>query len=108
MSQENVDVTRRAIQAFEERDLDALLALLDDDVEAYLGDSTIAVLHIRGHGSESDTPVDATALQVTDFRGGSASCGASSPANAKPSKRGALGVGGGPHVAIGERHYGSR
>ena len=35
MSQENVDLTREAFQAFEERDLDALLALLDDDVEAF-------------------------------------------------------------------------
>jgi ketosteroid isomerase-like protein len=34
MSQENVDLTRRAFQAFADRDLDALLALLDDDVEA--------------------------------------------------------------------------
>jgi ketosteroid isomerase-like protein len=35
MSQENVDLTRRAFQAFEDRDLDALLALLDDRVEAF-------------------------------------------------------------------------
>jgi ketosteroid isomerase-like protein len=34
MSQENVDLTRRAFQAFEDRDLDGLLAILDDDVEA--------------------------------------------------------------------------
>jgi ketosteroid isomerase-like protein len=34
MSQENVDLTRRAFQAFHDRDLDALLAMLDDDVEA--------------------------------------------------------------------------
>jgi ketosteroid isomerase-like protein len=34
MSQENVDLTRRAFQAFEDRDLDGVLALLDDDVEA--------------------------------------------------------------------------
>ena len=34
MSQENVDLTRRAFQAFADRDLDALLAMLDDDVEA--------------------------------------------------------------------------
>ena len=35
MSQENVDLTRRAFQAFGARDLDALLAILDDDVEAF-------------------------------------------------------------------------
>jgi ketosteroid isomerase-like protein len=34
MSQENLELTRRAFQAFEDRDLDALLAILDDDVEA--------------------------------------------------------------------------
>ena len=35
MSQENVDLTRRAFQAFNDRDLDALIALLDDRVEVY-------------------------------------------------------------------------
>ena len=35
MSQQNVDLTRRAFKAFGERDLDALLALLDDDVAAF-------------------------------------------------------------------------
>ena len=35
MSQENVDLTRRAFKAFDDRDLDALLAMLDDDVEAF-------------------------------------------------------------------------
>ncbi len=34
MSQENVELTRRAFQAFTDRDLDALMAMLDDDVEA--------------------------------------------------------------------------
>ena len=35
MSQENVEVTRRAFQAFNDRDLDALLAVLDTDVVAF-------------------------------------------------------------------------
>jgi ketosteroid isomerase-like protein len=35
MSQENVDLTRRAFEAFRDRDLDALLAMLDNDVEAF-------------------------------------------------------------------------
>jgi ketosteroid isomerase-like protein len=35
MSQENVEQTHRAFQAFDDRDLDALLAMLDDDVEAF-------------------------------------------------------------------------
>jgi ketosteroid isomerase-like protein len=34
MSQENVELFYRAIDAFNRRDLDALLALMDDDVEA--------------------------------------------------------------------------
>lgn len=109
MSQKNVDLTRRAFQAFDDRDLDALLAMLDDDVEAFpilagmeggyrghdgirrwwagllgtfpdfraevvevhdLGDLTIAVLRLRGHGAESDTPVDAAAWHVSQFRHG--------------------------------------
>jgi ketosteroid isomerase-like protein len=109
MSQENVDLTRRAFQAFDDRDLDALLAMLDDDVEAFpilagmdggyrghdgirrwwaelfgtfpdfkaevvevrdFGDLTIAVLRVRGHGAESDTPVDAAAWHVSQFRHG--------------------------------------
>jgi ketosteroid isomerase-like protein len=109
MSQENVVLTRRAFQAFEDRDLDALLAIMDDDVEAFpilagmeggyrghdgirrwwagllgtfpdfgaeivelhdLGDLTLAVLRLRGHGAESATPVDVTTWQVTEFRHG--------------------------------------
>jgi ketosteroid isomerase-like protein len=109
MSQANVDLTRRAFQAFHDRDLDALLATLDEDVEAYpilagmeggyrghhgvrrwwagllgafpdfraeivelrdLGDLTIAVLRLRGHGAESATPLDIAAWHVSEFREG--------------------------------------
>jgi ketosteroid isomerase-like protein len=109
ISKQNVELTRRAFQAFDDRDLDALLAILDADVEALpilagmeggyhghdgvrrwwatllgtfpdfhaeilevhdLGDVTIATLRLRGHGAESDTPLDATAWQVTQFRHG--------------------------------------
>jgi ketosteroid isomerase-like protein len=109
MSQENVELTRRAFQAFADRDLDGLLAMMADDVEAFpilagmeggyrghdgirrwwtgllgtfpdfraeivelndLGDSTIAVVRLRGHGAGSDTPVDVTTWQVTRFRHG--------------------------------------
>jgi ketosteroid isomerase-like protein len=35
MSQENIELTRRAFRAFTDRDLDRLLAILDDDVEAF-------------------------------------------------------------------------
>ena len=34
MSQEKLELTRRALEAFKERDLDGLLAMLDDEVEA--------------------------------------------------------------------------
>jgi hypothetical protein len=33
MSQENVELVRRAVDAFNRRDLDAFVALTDDDVE---------------------------------------------------------------------------
>ena len=35
MSQENVQLTRRAFEAFKDRDLDGLLAMMADDVEAF-------------------------------------------------------------------------
>jgi ketosteroid isomerase-like protein len=35
MSQENVELAYRAVDAFNRRDLDALLALTDDDVEVF-------------------------------------------------------------------------
>jgi ketosteroid isomerase-like protein len=49
MSQENVDLTRRAFHAFDDRDLEALLAVLDDDVEAF---PMLAGMEggYRGHG----------------------------------------------------------
>jgi hypothetical protein len=43
-----------------------------------LGDVTIATLRLQGHGAESDTPLDVTAWQITQFRHGKgASAGAS-------------------------------
>jgi ketosteroid isomerase-like protein len=107
MSQANVELTRRAFQAVNDRDLDALLATLDDDVEAVpilaamegsyhghdgirrwwagllgafpdfgaevvevreLGDLTVAALRLRGRGAESNTPFDAAAWQVSQWR----------------------------------------
>ena len=109
MSQENVELTRRAFQAFNERDIDAVLAGLHDEVEAFprlaaveggyrghdgvrrwwaqllgvfpdfqaeilevrdLGEFILVALHLRGRGSGSDTPVDATVWHVNQFRDG--------------------------------------
>ena len=109
MSQENVELTSRAFQAFNERDIDAVLAGLHDEVEAFprlaaveggysghdgvrrwwaellgafpdfqvevlevrdLGDFIVAALQLRGRGSGSDTPVDATVWHVNQFRDG--------------------------------------
>ncbi len=109
MSQENVELNRRGFEAFNDRDLDGLLAALDEDVEispilaamegSYkghdgvrrwwsglldgfpdinvelldvrdLGEVTVAVVRVRGHGAESDTPFDATVWQVHRWRHG--------------------------------------
>ncbi len=109
MSQENVELTRRAFQAFNDRDLDAVLVGLHDEVEAFprlaaveggyrghdgvrrywaqllrtfpdfqveilevrdLGDFMVVALRLRGHGVESDTPVDAAVWHVNQFRDG--------------------------------------
>ena len=109
MSQENVELTRRAFQAFNDRDLDVLLAGLHDEVEAFprlaaveggyrghegirrwwaqllgtfpdfqveilevrdLGESVLLALRLRGHGAESNTPLDAAVWHVNHFRDG--------------------------------------
>jgi ketosteroid isomerase-like protein len=48
MSQENVDLYRRCVDAFNRRDLNAFLALMDDDVEAV---SRLVAIEggLRGH-----------------------------------------------------------
>jgi ketosteroid isomerase-like protein len=107
MSLENVELFRRAAQAFNDGDLDAFLAFFDDGVAAAprlapieggyrghdgvrvwweslrgtfpdfhsdvvavrdLGDLTLAELHNRGHGAESDTPVEQRSWHVTEWR----------------------------------------
>src|SRR3954452_22868484 len=106
MSQENVERVHQALEAFNRRDLDAFLALVDSDVEftpytvvvqgSYqghdgvtrwwqelfgvfpdwnvqvgevrdLGDLTLTLLHVRGHGSESGTPVIETLWQIAEW-----------------------------------------
>jgi ketosteroid isomerase-like protein len=49
MSQKNVDLARRSIDAFNRRDLDAVMALMDHDVEAV---SRIVVIEGGYHGHE--------------------------------------------------------
>jgi ketosteroid isomerase-like protein len=107
VSQENVELLRRGVQAVNDRDLDGLLAMMDDDVKAVpimaamegdyhghdgirrwwagllgafpdfnaevvevrdLGDLIVAALRLRGRGAESDTPFDAAAWHVSQWR----------------------------------------
>jgi ketosteroid isomerase-like protein len=49
MSQENVELVRRALDAFNRRDLDAMLALADDELEAV---PLAAVMDGSYHGHE--------------------------------------------------------
>jgi ketosteroid isomerase-like protein len=49
MSQENVELTHRAFDAFNRRDFDALLALMDDDVEVF---SRLVALEGGYHGHD--------------------------------------------------------
>ena len=49
MSQENVELARRSIDAINRRDLDAYLALVDDDVEAV---SRLAPIEGGHHGHD--------------------------------------------------------
>ena len=49
MSQENVELSYRAFDAFTRRDLDALLVLVDDDVEVY---SRLVPLEGAYHGRD--------------------------------------------------------
>ena len=108
MSQENVELSYRAVDAFNRRDRDVLLALADEDVEIFsrlapieesryrghegilrwqqdlsdvfpdwhgelsdvrdLGDFTMGVVRVRGHGGESGVPVDQVLWQVAEWR----------------------------------------
>jgi hypothetical protein len=67
MSRENVELVLRAYDAFNRRDWDAFVALMDDNVPDYdievvdvrdLGDVTLASLRALGHGAGSDVPFE--------------------------------------------------
>ena len=49
MSQENVELSYRAVDAFNRRDLDALLALADEDVEVFSRLAPIEESRYHGH-----------------------------------------------------------
>jgi len=107
MSQENVELFRRASEAFNDGDLDAFLAFFDTEVAASprlapiegeyrghdgvrlwweslrgtfpdfhsevvavrdLGNVTLAELHNRGRGVESETPVEQRSWHVTEWQ----------------------------------------
>jgi ketosteroid isomerase-like protein len=108
MSQENVELHRQGVEAFNRRDLDAFLRLADEEIElrplnleieggAYrglegirgfwedylkvfpdftvevdelrdLGDVTIALVRLRGHGTGSDVPFEQPIWQVARWR----------------------------------------
>ena len=109
MSQENVELAYRVADAFNRRDLDAVLALCDPDIEAHsrlaeleggrpyrghegvrswweslfaivpdfssaiedvrdIGDSTVLQVRQRGHGVESDAPMDQRQWIVVKWR----------------------------------------
>jgi ketosteroid isomerase-like protein len=111
MSQENVELGNRAIDALNRRDIDAFLALIDPEVEFYsrivelegggpfrghegirrwwqslfsispdfrteiedvraAGDLTVTRVRQRGHGVESDAPMEQMQWFVTQWRNG--------------------------------------
>ena len=96
MSQENVEVVRRALAALDRRDVEAVSRLVAmeggyhghegirhwwqnllgafpdytlETVEARaVGHRTLTTLRTRGHGADSDTPVEDTVWVVVDWR----------------------------------------
>jgi hypothetical protein len=61
MSQENVELHRSAVEAFNGRGLDAFLLLSDEKV-------TVARVRLRGHGTGSDVPFEQPIWQVARWR----------------------------------------
>ena len=89
MSQENAVLHYRVMDAYNRRDLDAYLELMDDGVEGIpriaaieggysieilevrdFGDVTVAAVRARGHGAGSGTPLDEAPWQVARWRRG--------------------------------------
>ena len=111
MSQENVELARRFYDCVNRRDLDAWLAITDEEAELVsilvaveggyhghegfsrwwenvfdnfpdytievgevrdVGELTLADIRLRGHGSESDAPIDQPLAQMIEWRSGKA------------------------------------
>jgi hypothetical protein len=75
MSEENVELHYRSIDAVNRRDLEAFLALMDVGVEAVvgmrdLGDVTIATFSAAGHGAGSELPFEDNAWLACRWRHG--------------------------------------
>ena len=61
MSQENVERAHRVVDAFNRRDLDALLALMDEDVE---GVPPLASIEGHYHGHRATRAFEAKAVRI--------------------------------------------
>jgi ketosteroid isomerase-like protein len=77
MSQENVEVVKRAVNAFNRRDLDGFAELGTPDIEWItsmgardLGDRVLMLGRVEGRGKSSGVPVNMPLAQVYDFRDG--------------------------------------
>ena len=63
-------LVRQQFGAVNRRDLDALLDLMDEDVESDRGDLVFAALRAHGHGADSDLPLEDTVWDITRWRSG--------------------------------------
>jgi ketosteroid isomerase-like protein len=74
MSQENVKLVHRVVDAWNRGDVDAFLSRYDPDCEVVevmdAGDDVVAVLHMVGRGSGSGVDLDATDAHVFTIREG--------------------------------------
>ena len=68
MPQQNVELSYRAAEAFNGRDIEGFLELMDADVRGMPLAS--AAVRMRGHGAGGATPIDETLWRVTQWRDG--------------------------------------